>query len=204
MPPRGMAAFRGGPPRVMLPPAMQVYESSLGADRRPCAPKDCAACGGCRKLHRNGSYQRYRGAEGTERVTVQLFVCPQCRLTVSVIPAGMFPYRSIPVARFEQVLDAGAGSAGGGARSPPASQIEQGSIRRAVRKLSERIPLLCGLLGQRMPWSARTGIDRFWPALRKLGSTAGILVELARDFKTSLLACYLSFKPPWQRAKAPA
>lgn len=183
---------------------MQVYELSLGGDRRPCAPEDCAACRGCRKLHRNGSYQRYRRADGVERVTVQLFVCPQCRLTVSVIPAGMLPYRSLPVATLEQHLDARTGVAGDGARPPPASQNEQGCIRRAVRKLSERIPLLCGLLGQLIPWSARTGIDRFWPALRKLGSTAQILIQLGRDYKTSLLACHPSMRPPWKRQKAPA
>jgi hypothetical protein len=183
---------------------MQVFETSLGPDKRPCAPKDCAACHGCRKLHRNGSYQRYRGAEGVERVTVPVFACPQCNLTVSVIPDGMFPYRSLPVARFEAPLDAQSGLAGDDARSPPASQIEQGSIRRAIRKLSERIPLLCGLLGQQMPWSARTGIDRFWPALRKLGSTGEILIQLARDFKTSLLGSYRSLRPRWQRENSPA
>ena len=183
---------------------MQVFESSLGPDQRPCAPKDCAACLGCRKLHRNGSYERYRRADGAERVTVQVFACPQCNLTVSVIPVGMFPYRSLPVARFEAFLDEHSGLAGDGARSPPASQIEQGSIRRAIRKLSERIPLLCGLLGQQMPWSARTGIDRFWSALRKLGSTGEILIQLARDFKTSLLGCYRSLRPRWQRENSPA
>lgn len=183
---------------------MQVFESSLGPDKRPCAPKGCAACGGCRKLHRHGSYERYRNVDGTERVTVQVFACPQCNLTVSVIPSGMFPYRSLPVARFEAFLDEQSGLAGDGARSPPASQIEQGSIRRAVKKLSERISLLCGLLGQQMPWSARTGIDRFWSALRKLGSTGEILIQLARDFKTSLLGSYRSLQPRWPRENAPA
>jgi hypothetical protein len=183
---------------------MQVYESSLGTDRRPCAPEDCAACGGCRKLHRNGSYQRYRSAEGAGRVTVQLFVCPQCRLTVSVIPAGMFPYRSMPVARFEELVDERAGLAGGGARPPPATQIEAGCIRRALERLSERIPFLCGLLGQQMPLAHGAGIGWFWRALRQLGPTERMLVRLARDFKTSLLACYRSLRPHWQRERAPA
>jgi hypothetical protein len=188
----------------MIPPAMQVYESSLGEDRRPCAPKDCAACGGCRTLHRNGSYLRYRGTEGGERVAVQLYVCPQCGLTVSVIPEGMFPYRSMPVARFEELVDESTNLAGDGARPPPATQIEAGCIRRALTILSKRIPFLCGLLGQQMPLPDGSGIHWFWRALRKLGSTGRILVRLATDFKTSLLACYRSLKPHSRRESAPA
>ena len=134
---------------------------------------------------------------------------------MSVIPSGMFPYRSLPVARFEALVDdlpevAGAGvlpapgddcgpgpapAAGGGPRPPPASRLESGCVRRALEKLSERIPLLCGLLGQLMPLAQGPGIDWFWPALRQLGSTESILVRLARDFKTSLLACYRSLRP---------
>ena len=183
---------------------MQVHESSLGEDRRPCAPRDCAACGGCRKLHRNGSYSRYSGAEGGKRVAVRLFVCPQCGRTVSVIPANMFPYRSMPVARFEELVDERAGLAGGGARPPPATQIEAGCIRRALERLSERISFLCGLLGQQMPLPHGPGIGWFWRALRQLGPTQSILVRLARDFKTSLLACYRSLRPHWQRGPSPS
>jgi hypothetical protein len=185
----------------MISPVMQVYESSLGADRRPCAPKDCVMCGGCRKLHRNGSYQRYRNSEGRELVTVQLFLCPQCGLTVSVIPSGMFPYRSMPVARFEELADDSTRLAGGGARPPPATQIEAGCIRRALERLSKCIPFLCGLLGQQMPLPEGPGIHWFWPALRKLGSTEEILIRLARDFKTSLFACYHSLATTLRKGK---
>ena len=52
--------------------------------------------------------------------------------------------------------------------------------------------------------AARAGIDWFWRALRELGPTQGILANLARDYKTSLLACYVSLKSPWHRARAPA
>jgi hypothetical protein len=106
----------------------------------------------------------------------------------------MFPRRSMEVGRFEQLLDKASGSAGGGTRSPPASEKEEGFIRRACKVLSERIPFLCGLLGQQMPLGARADMGSFWRALRELGSTEEILVRLARDFKTSLLACYRSFR----------
>ena len=182
---------------------MQVFSSSLDETGRPCAPRDCARCEGSCKLHRHGSYLRYERPEGGRQVTVQRFLCPRCRDSWSVVPPNMFPYRSLPVSRFEELLDDQTGLADGGARPPPATQIERGCIRRAVKKLTERIPFLCGLLGQQMPTAQGPGFDWFWRALRKLGPTQSILASLARDFKTSLLGCYLSLKAPWQRARAP-
>ena len=131
--------------------------------------------------------------------------CPRCLRTCSVIPEGMFPRRSLPVERFEELADERLGVAGGGARPPPATVIEEGCIRRALRKLSERAPFLCGLLGQRLPLRARRDLSAFWRALRELGSTAAILPVLAREFKTSLLGSYRSLAPPdWLREPAPA
>lgn len=183
---------------------MQVFASSLDESGRPHAPPDCARCAGCRKLHRHGGYQRYAAPEGGKRVAVERFVCPQCRHTLSVIPADMLPYRSIPVSRFEQLADHLTGLAGGGSRSPPATQVEAGCVRRGLKKLSVRIPWLCSLLGQLLPLPQGADVNWFWRALRMLGPTAGILADLARDFKTSLLACYRSLKPPWQRETVPA
>ena len=114
------------------------------------------------------------------------------------------PYRSIDVERFEELADSQLGSTGGGARPPPATEKEEGCIRRGMKKLSERIPLLCGLLGQQMPAPLGMDIGSFWRALRKLGSTGEILLRLARDFKTSLLRCYRSLLPHWEREKAHA
>ena len=131
------------------------------------------------------------------------FVCPRCRKTFSVIPEGHLPYRSLPVATLESALDGISDTAGGDGRSPPASETENGCIRRALERLSERMGLLCGLLGQQMPLLAGNGIADFWRALRKLGPTQAILVRLARDFKTSLLGCYLSLRPDWERERPP-
>jgi hypothetical protein len=114
----------------------------------------------------------------------------------------MMPYCSIEVERFEELADSQLGSTGGDARPPPATEKEEGCIRRAMKKLSERIPLLCGLLGQQMPAPVGMDICSFWRALRKLGSTGEILLRLARDFKTSLLRCYRSLLPHWEREKA--
>ena len=109
------------------------------------------------------------------------------------------PYCRIEVGRLEELLDERLEVAGGGARPPPADESEKDCIRRALKRLSERIPLLCGLLGQQMPVLGSGDIRGFWSALRKLGSTADILLRLARDFKTSLLWCYRSLLPDWER-----
>jgi hypothetical protein len=187
---------------------MQVLSTSLDKSGRPRPPQDCPRCGGHCKLHRHGAYTRYAGVRGDREVTVQRFLCPRCAHTWSVIPPDMFPYRSLPVSRFEELLDDQSGFApglaDGGARPPPATRIEKDCIRRALKKLSERIPFLCGLFGQRMPPPQGRDIHWFWRALRKLGPTKRILTVLASDFKTSLLACHRSLKTPWQRARAPA
>ena len=181
---------------------MQVYQNSLGADERPCPGSDCAQCKGCAILHKHGSFTRWRGVDGTRSESVQRYICPRCRRTWSVIPPGMMPYRSIEVERFEELADSQLDSASGDARPPPATEKEEECIRRAMKKLSERIPLLCGLLGQQMPVPVGIDIGSFWRALRKLGSTGEILLRLARDFKTSLLRCYRSLLPHWEREKA--
>jgi hypothetical protein len=89
--------------------------------------------------------------------------------------------------------------AGGGARPPPASEVEKGCLLRALHRLQTRIPYLCGLLGQRMPMLHGENIRGFWRALRATGRLGDILRFLAEAFKTSLLAGYLSLKPPWER-----
>ena len=179
---------------------MQIFESSLNGADRPCAPKECAQCGGCRTLWYNGKYPRNHGADGAKQVSVRCFRCPQCRKTWSVIPEGMLPYRNLPVARFEELMDEQL--AGGGARPPPTVN-EKSSVRRAYKNLSQRLSFLCGLLGQQMPLEAKTDLGCFWRALRKLGPTGDILVRLARDFKTSLLACYRSLQAHWARGEVP-
>ena len=112
----------------------------------------------------------------------------------------MLPYRNLLAARFEELMDAEL--VGEGARPPPTVK-EKSSVRRADKNLSQRLSFLCALLGQQMPLEATTDLGCFWRALRKLGSTAEILVRLARDFKTLLLMCYRSLQPHWAREEVP-
>jgi hypothetical protein len=186
---------------------VQVHREALGGRTRPCAPADCELCGGCEKPHRHGGYWRNAGPTGEGKARVERFLCKRCGLSIGVIPAGMLPYRSVAVARLEEWLDRRHGVepaavAGGGARPPPACEVEHGCLERSEKKLLPRIPVLRGLLGQRLPVLADGDLGGFWRALRKLGRLGEILVHLAAKFKTSLLADY-RMAPDWPRARAP-
>ena len=121
----------------------------------------------------------------------------------------MFPYRSLPVVRFELWMDwrfelgSPAAAADGGPRPPPASEVEKGCLLRALNRLQSRIPLLCGLLGQQMPVIEPQDIRGFWQALRHIGRLGQSLRFLAESFKRSLLGDYLCLDPPWLRGSAP-
>jgi len=179
---------------------MQVFECSLTGHERPAAPRECGQCEGKCRLQCHGGYERYRDVDGEEKVKVSRYLCPRCGRTWSVIPAGMLPYRSIGAECLERHLDEQSAMAGEGARPPPAPEIERGCIRRASERLSERTNFLCGLLGQQMPLLENKELGCFWRALRKLGPLEDMLVRLAREFKTSLLGCYRSLRPHWERA----
>mgnify|MGYP000216635473 CR=1 FL=1 len=201
---------------------MQIHEEALKGTERPCAPLDCVLCKGARKLHRHGSYERNADCTGAAKAVTLLFICPQCRQTIGVIPRGMLPYRTMKTERLERWLDGecgmiapastlGAELAGGDARPPPASEVERGCLLRARKILLQRIPVLCGLLGQQMPVSLFSGADlgTFWRALRKVGRLGEVLVHLGKNFNTSLLRDYRSLQPAgrisnWQRRGAPA
>ncbi len=173
-------------------------------------------------MRRHGRYERNADCTGGGKAVTWLFICPQCRQTIGVIPRGMLPYRSITTERFEGWLDLeckvaapasmlAAELAGGDARPPPASEVERGCLLRATKRLLQRIPVLCGMLGQQMPVSSLLGKDlqSFWRALRKVGRLAEVLVHLAQKFNASLLGDYRSLRPrqriaDWQRREAPA
>jgi hypothetical protein len=108
----------------------------------------------------------------------------------------MLPYRSLGVQRFEAWMD-------NPSRSPPSCKIEQGCLLRACHRLGQRIPVLCQLLGQQLPSRLDGSLCVFWQALRKSAALSDMLLYLAGNFKTSLLADYRSFQPPWARELSP-
>ncbi len=187
---------------------MQIHEEALAGKSRPCAPHDCARCGGKQKLHKHRTYQRNADTTGQGTKSVHCFHCPRCPVYISIIPRGMLPYRSLRVERLEERLDERHGVArpvaGEGARPPPASEVERGCVERAEKKLLGRIPFLRGCLGQMLPVLDNEDPGGFWRALRMIGRLGDILLHLTAKFKTSLLACYRSLKPRWVRSRSPA
>ena len=83
-----------------LHPGIQIRAGSFSGERPPC-PRGCA-----RRLHRHGAYYRYAQPSGGERLAVSRYCCPDCGLTVSVLPAERLPYRSLEGRRLEAFLDA--------------------------------------------------------------------------------------------------
>jgi len=128
---------------------MQIHQEALGGNDRPCAPAGCGQCKGAQKLHRHGSVERNADCIGKERIRVQRFLCPRCGSTISVIPAGRFPYRSLRAERLELWMDAQSGvrpaAAGEGARPPP--RLRSGTVLFAAGPKKARatysVPLRC-------------------------------------------------------------
>ena len=125
---------------------------------------------------------------------VRALIAPSARDARCYTSMGVSPVGAEWVERVQELADGEFGSAIGDARPPPATEKEEECIRRAMKKLSEHIPLLCGLLGQQMPAPVGMDIGSFWRALRKLGSTGEILLRLALDFKPRV------FPAAWQVA----
>lgn len=165
---------------------MQLRRSSLrGADR-----PDCSCTGTVRegrlKVHRNGGYHRYRGADGAERVWVEQFLCVRCGQTFTVVPDDMLPYRPIEVGKLERWLDAAYQAT---TEVPKVTEKEKGCLRRAEREFVERTPSLIQILGQ-MIESIGCSARRLWHQIRGIGELSEILRLLAESFKRSLLGDY--------------
>jgi hypothetical protein len=146
-------------------------------------------------------------------VTVQRWICKACGSTYSIIPEDMVPYRSVPTSVIEREMDrlaaaastpptaAAQGSDGSGRKvnAPQPASTSVTFLRRALRRIqkriTERIPRLCSLLGQLLDISARIGFKEFWLAWRCLGDSANTLVHLAEDHRASLLLDYKSLRP---------
>jgi len=153
----------------------------------------CPHCG-WQKLHGHGGYRRYAPVDDPHggRIRVPRFLCRRCGHTFSILPDSLLPYRPIRAERLEAFLDA---ELGGDTGPPPANEIERGCLRRAKRRLEERLAPLQAILGQMLK-EIHPSTKQVWQRLRRTwGNLARILQLLARDFKTSLLGDYLCLRP---------
>ena len=156
---------------------------------RPQCPRGCR-----RGMHRHGCYHRYAGPEGRETFGVQRFWCPECELTISVLPGERLPYRPVEGAQLEAYFNEQA-EAGSGPDPPPAV-LEAGCLRRAWARFQTRVSVLgkaFGLLIAPVTDSARA----LWKQLRLAkGTLREILRYLMQTHKCSLLGEYACLRLP--------
>jgi hypothetical protein len=145
-------------------------------------------------LHRHGCYQRYAGVAGVERLAVQRYWCPECELTVSVLPADRLPYRAVEGPRLEAYFNAQAGIGSG--PDPPPGVLEAGCLRRAWTRFQTRVSTLKEAFGLLIP-SVISGAAQLWEQMRLAKETlAAILGFLAQSRNISLLGDYRCLRLP--------
>jgi len=161
---------------------IQVRAESFSGERPRC-PRACPS-----RLHRHGCYHRYARPEGNERFGVQRYWCPDCGLTVSVLPVERLPYRPLEGARVEAYFNTQAGIGSG--PDPPPGQLEAGCLQRAWTRFQTRVSTLKEAFGLLIP-SVISGAAALWKQMRLAKETlASILGFLAQSCNTSLLGDY--------------
>jgi hypothetical protein len=145
------------------------------------------------RMHRHGRYWRYENPKGGRKFAVQLFLCPGCGHTVSVLPLNRLSYRPLEVERLQGAFDAQAEVGTG--LDPPPEPIEAGCLQRAWNRFLTRVKVLQDTFGQILPAELHTA-PQLWKELRRgMGSAEDILRFLARHCKRSLLGDYACLRP---------
>lgn len=145
-------------------------------------------------MYKHGSYFRYAAASGGQQVRIQRYYCPQCQLTVSVLPVEHLPYRPLTVSRLESFLDGQAGVGSG--LDPPPDPLEAGCLRRAWARFQTRVIILKEAFGLLLP-SVITKAADLWKQMRRAkGSLGRILHFLAQSGKRSLFGDYRCLRLP--------
>ena len=156
-------------------------------------PEVCGRCLAQDGFHRHGVYWRY---VQEVRRKVARFVCTVCRLTVSVLPAFVLPYRSRLVAEVDRYFEATA--------EARRNQSGADTLRHYWRQWCGHAPAL-----RRTGWPAVRPLARepreYW---RQLGTAAGSLlraqVQLVRRYGLSLLRRYACHRAPTRTRNAEA
>lgn len=125
---------------------------------------------------------------------MQRYWCPQCELTISVLPANRLPYRPLEAARVEAFFDAR--TEGGSGPDPPPAELEAGCLRRAWTRFRTRVSTLKEAFGLLIP-SVISGPAHLWKQMRLAkGSLPSILRFLAQNCNLSLLGDYRCLRLP--------
>ena len=146
-------------------------------------------------MHRHGTYERNAAPEGSEKESIQRYLCPPCRLTFSVLQPHRLPYRAIRAERLQAEFDRRAGIQTPGL-DPPPRVVVAGCLQRAWRVLSARVKLLKDVFGQLVSSTVSDGAS-FWASLRQsFDSVSKMLCFLSEHHHISLLGNHICLKPP--------
>ena len=125
---------------------------------------------------------------------MQRYWCPECELTISVLPVERLPYRPLEGPRLEAFFNAQAGIGSG--PDPPPGQLEAGCLRRAWTRFQTRVSTLKEAFGLLIP-SVIAGAAHLWKQMRLAKPTlTAILGFLAHTRNTSLLGDYCCLRWP--------
>ncbi len=125
---------------------------------------------------------------------MQRYWCPECELTISVLPADRLPYRALEGVRIQSYFDARAGIGSG--PDPPPTELEAGCLRRAWTRFQTRVSILKEAFGLLVP-SVISKAEQLWEQMRLAKETLrGILGFLAQSRNLSLLGDYRCLRLP--------
>jgi hypothetical protein len=125
---------------------------------------------------------------------VQRYWCPECELTISVLPVDRLPYRPVEGPRLEAFFNAQAGIGSG--PGPPPGELEAGCLRRAWTRFQTRVSTLKEAFGLLIP-SVLSGAAHLWKQMRLAKETlAAILGFLAQTRNISRLGDYRCLRLP--------
>ena len=125
---------------------------------------------------------------------MQRYWCPQCELTISVLPAERLPYRPLEGVRVQSYFDARAGIGSG--PDPPPAELEAGCLRRAWTRFQTRVSILKEAFGLLVS-SVISKPEQLWEQMRLAKETlAAILGFLTQTRNLSLLGDYRCLRLP--------
>ena len=165
---------------------VQTYEAAGNPFDVVERPEVCARCGRRECFQRHGTYERY--IEDRRR-KVARFICGLCRLTVSLLPDFVLPYRPRLLAQVERYFEADE------QERPNHSGAD--TLRRYWRQWCAHWPRLQRQTG----WPAVRPLARealgYWRQLREAaGSVAVAHGRLIDGYGLSLLRRYLCHQVP--------
>ena len=157
--------------------------------RRPSACPNCMKSGVLRAL---GYYSRWVSSSSrtrTSRISVRRFRCHACRLSTSMLPDFVQPYRLVATDTVEQYL--------GGVRSGDAVRVWTdllgGYQRRFEERLSETRRVVCSAYG--LAELPRTAVEVWCEICRYFGGARCLTARLTDDARVTVFGIYRCHHP---------